>query len=568
MGESKGAADKGGSPGVSDGLFIFVVIALALGLTYHLLSAWFVKVQNFVHLHSGSFTSSLIAAGGSLAVVGISVLRNRYLDHYEDKFVTSEDEQSVCLGEEYKTKKMVHLKAPFRTMHTQLIGTTNAGKTASVILPWAARDIELGRGLILIDGKADQGFLDKLYAQAVQAGRQKDCVVFTLANPHLSSTFNPFCQGTAEQITERVFSSFEFSDEYYKGIQFSAMRTVVALLMRRGQPPMPGVVRELLRDRKKLQGWLEGLKDANLTRDVLAITNDDDETFAKNYSGIVTALGHFSQGETATLFNTKHPEISLSDVLKNRKICYFQLPTMQFPYLGQATGKLLLQSLQSAISELQGSGSGRLDTLFSVYLDDFNDYIYPGFVSLLNKSRSANIGVVFAHQSLGDLEKVSPDFKQIVLTNTNIKIVMRSNDPESAEHFAKTIGTITSEKTTERRRSALLGQENTGDQSIREVEEYVFHPNIFKADLGLGEGVVIIPHIRGRIVKRIKFKTVPELPVLRMPIRDLPQVNFGEEATLGGNQTTVITSPIRGKGPKDESNGKKRPKVQNIPNAA
>lgn len=548
MGDSKGAQSstgKGSGPGISDGLFLFVVIALALGLTCYALAPWITKVQDFVHLHSKAFGASLVVAGGSLAIVALSVLWNRYVDHFEDAFVIREDSESVCLGEDVKTKNLVHLKAPFRTMHTQLIGTTNAGKTASVILPWAARDIELGRGLILIDGKADQGFLDKLYAHAVHAGRQKDFVVFTLANPSLSSTFNPFCQGTPEQITERVFSAFEFSDEYYKGIQFSAMRTVIALLMRRGQPPMPGVVREMLRDKKKLLGWLEGLKDENLTRDVLAITKDDDEKFAKNYSGLVTALGHFSQGETAALFNTKHPEITLADILRNRKICYFQLPTMQFPYLGQATGKLLLQSLQSAISELQGSGSGKLDSLFSVYLDDFNDYIYPGFVSLLNKSRSANVGVVFAHQSLGDLEKVSPDFKQIVLTNTNIKIVMRSNDPDSAEHFAKTIGTVSSEKTTERRRSALLGQENTGDQSIREVEEYVFHPNVFKSELGLGEGVVIIPHARGRIVKRIKFRTVPDLPVLRMPIRDLPQVNFGVEATLGGDQVAVIKSPMK-----------------------
>ncbi|WP_158244687.1 TraM recognition domain-containing protein, partial [Pseudomonas sp. MPBD4-3] len=82
------------------------------------------------------------------------------------------------------------------------------------------------------------------------------------------------------------------------------------------------------------------------------------------------------------------------------------------------------------------------------------------------------IGVVFAHQSLGDLEKVSPDFKQIVLTNTNIKIIMRSNDPDSAEHFAKTIGTVSGEKTTERRKKSLLKSENTGDQSVRVTEEY------------------------------------------------------------------------------------------------
>ena len=68
--------------------------------------------------------------------------------------------------------------------------------------------------------------------------------------------------------------------------------------------------------------------------------------------------------------------------------------------------------------------------------------------------------------------------------------------------------------------------------------------------------------------KRIKFKTVPDLPVLRMPIRDLPQVNFGEEATLGGNQTPVITSPTRGKGQKAHAERKKKQAPQESPNVA
>jgi len=85
---------------------------------------------------------------------------------------------------------------------------------------------------------------------------------------------------------------------------------------------------------------------------------------------------------------------------------------------------------------------------FSCILDDFQDYIYEGFGTILNKSRSANVGVVFCHQSLGDLDKVSEAFRNVVLTNTNIKIVMRMNDPETCDHFASTFGTKTTTKIT------------------------------------------------------------------------------------------------------------------------
>lgn len=149
---------------------------------------------------------------------------------------------------------------------------------------------------------------------------------------------------------------------------------------------------------------------------------------------------------------------------------------------------------------------------FSCVLDDFQDYIYEGFASLLNKSRSANVGVIFSHQSLGDLDKVSEAFRNVVLTNTNIKVIMRMNDPETCDHFAKTFGTKTSTKVTER----TQGTTKTGDGSVREVEQYIFHPNVFK-NLGTGVGVISIPHRDGMKLMKIKFSMHKKLPFVPLP---------------------------------------------------
>lgn len=149
---------------------------------------------------------------------------------------------------------------------------------------------------------------------------------------------------------------------------------------------------------------------------------------------------------------------------------------------------------------------------FSCILDDFQDYIYEGFASLLNKSRSANVAVVFSHQALGDLDKVSESFRNQVLTNTNVKIVMRMNDPDTCEHFAKTFGTTTTLKVTEKTKDG----ESTGDGSTREVEQYNFHPNVFKK-LGTGVGVVGIPHHEGFKQIKVKFEMRENLPVVKLP---------------------------------------------------
>lgn len=435
---------------------------------------------------------------------------NRIYKKLQSIFLSkSEPKDDFLLGYTKDKKRPVRVPTFVRTMHTQVIGTTNAGKTASVILPWLVQDIEKGRGAIIIDGKADKTFLETLRTHIFTNNREQDFHLFSLANLEESQAFNPFGTGTPEQIAERAMAAFKFENEYYRNIQFQFLRTILALIQHRGRIATPFLVRELIRDKERLLTWAEGITDSALLRDIAAITEDRDEKRLEKVSGLISALTHFASGSTLPLFNDPTSEINLKTIIKEGKICYFQLPTMLFPFLGESTGKLILQNLQSAISELQVSG----DTpkkLFSIYLDDFNDYIYPGFASILNKSRSANIGVIFSHQSLGDLEKVSPDFKQIVLTNTNIKIVMRSNDPDTAEHFAKMIGTHRAESSTRRRSRGFLGRSETGEESVREVEEFVFHPNVFKTGLGTGEAICILPHSKGSSVLEVKFSTVPQ----------------------------------------------------------
>ena len=179
---------------------------------------------------------------------------------------------------------------------------------------------------------------------------------------------------------------------------------------------------------------------------------------------------------------------------------------------------------------------------FSCILDDFQDYIYEGFGTILNKSRSANVGVVFCHQSLGDLEKVSDAFKNVVLTNTNIKIIMRMNDPDTCEHFAKTFGTKTTTKTTEK----ITASEKTGDGSIRDVEQFNYHPNVFK-NFGTGQGVISVPHRGGMKIIKMKFDMIKNLRRVELPrVEKIPHKRKfpGDPATTPPPaQATISTKP-------------------------
>ena len=79
------------------------------------------------------------------------------------------------------------------------------------------------------------------------------------------------------------------------------------------------------------------------------------------------------------------------------------------------------------------------------------------------------------------------------------------------------IGTVQTAKVTERQKDGFFGQEKTGDGSIRDAEEFKFHPNLFKQELGVGEAVVILPHSKGSLPVRIKFKMAFDLDKPQIP---------------------------------------------------
>ena len=133
---------------------------------------------------------------------------------------------------------------------------------------------------------------------------------------------------------------------------------------------------------------------------------------------------------------------------------------------------------------------------------------------------------------------------------------MRTNEPASAEYFSKTIGTRQTQKITSRQKQGIMGSEVTGDGSIRDAEEFMVHPNVFKNELGRGEAIVILPHEKGSKSVQIKFGIRKNLEAVGIPkvykanpelliIKDLgntSQSNSDTEDNYDQNITTLAAS--------------------------
>jgi TraM recognition site of TraD and TraG len=494
-------------------LFIFVAAPISWWAYHRVIAAYLIGRHLFNHYYSPTilYVAALLSAFG--IIVWACGRWNRFLEYLTKENLTAKS--MIELGRD-EDGEMLSVSNDARTRHTQVIGTTSAGKTESVILPWAIQDIQNGAGVIIIDGKADRSFLNKLYAYTVEAGRANDFRLFSLSNPSQSCSFNPLAHGTAQEVSERVFSSFKIENEYYESVQFRIFNEIISLILERGGIPTFAQIKLLLTSKEVLKEWIELCRSSELRANLTAFNELTPRDREEKVSGLVAKISHFCAEEINPLFNTFQPHLDLEQALRHNQICYFQLPTMYYRFLGAATGKLVLQCLQSAVAKRHNDCDSAA-SFVSVFLDDFQDYIYEGFEALLNKSRSANIGMVFSHQALGDLDKVSPAFRNVVTTNTNIKIVMRNNDPDTAEHFASSFGTRTSSKETERVSKSWIGSQRTGELSVRAVEEYLFHPNVIKTGLATGEAIVSIPEFQGVVVKKLRFKPKANKGSRRLP---------------------------------------------------
>ena len=354
--EKKGGGDLHGQV-----LFLggFLVLAGAM-------RAW-PSLHHFASEHQAAAFCLMVFALSAAAILGLTKLWNWFAIRDHEKSITANDETSVFLGIDTDNNRTVHLKEPFRTMHAQVIGTTNAGKSASVVLPWAIQDIKNGSGTLIIDGKSDASFVKTLYSYVKLYGREKDFRLFSLANVGPSSSFNPLKGDSPQEVTERVFSSFTFDNEYYKNIQYKVFLNLVRLIFAQKEVPTFALVYLLIVDSEELTKWIAACPDELLKREMTRFVKLPERDREERTSGLETMMGHFISSEVAELFEETENAINFDEALAKGHIVYFQLPTMYYPFLGAATGKLVLQCFQNAVSKRQmhlgGEEDGKAEVL-------------------------------------------------------------------------------------------------------------------------------------------------------------------------------------------------------------
>ena len=354
-----------------------------------------------------------------------------------------------------------------RLRHTHILGSTGSGKSV-LIEQLLFQDLERCQGAIIIDAKGDRAFYQRVKKFCAQLGRTSDLSLLSTSHIQESALWNPCRLGSLSELQSKFFGAARYEESFYaKAVESALIRAFQNISEKN----------------------LDSLTLSDLVTELKTLTKDGRD---ENLKGVYFDFDNLSRSDWAPIFGlTKKSglskEISFLDVVRKNEILFIDLPTEGQKVQSERVGRLILQEILLLSGLRKRFPHLKYGRPFSVYIDEFDAFATPSFISFLNKGRSSEFMIHMAHQTLSDLKLVHPDFEGQLIGNTNCRFFFRVDLPDDAEKCAAIIGTKRVTKTT----SQIKDGATTGMGSIRESQEFIAHPDQIK-NLKVGECVVSI----------------------------------------------------------------------------
>jgi conjugal transfer pilus assembly protein TraD len=371
--------------------------------------------------------------------------------------------------------------------HTAVIGSTGSGKTVCLRL-LTHHALKQGMPVIYFDPKPNLDSINTFRKMCAEQG--KKLYLFTDIVPDTSS-FNPLLDGTLDDVSDRIINALEWSEPFYKNESIQALDDVLeALSKNHASLTFQNIVHELTKHNNK-----------------------------KNITGLINQLRKVSRSSLGDLLNNESKDTLTFNKLRVENAClYIGISSMGHSSSGHILNKVffgnLLTHAKESLTGLVPKLRAPEDSPITVIFDELSSTIHEGFIDLQNKCRQAGIEITYATQGPSDIDRISPVLTAQIFENTNNLFIFNQIVPAHTEFFARTFGTVTSEKKTHVMENDQRGNMGT----IREVEEFVVHGNVLR-NLKVGQCVLF-----QRIPKRV----------------DLINIRYWQESLLDPTQPNHI----------------------------
>lgn len=367
-----------------------------------------------------------------------------------------------------------------RKGHLFGFGSTRIGKTRLIEL-MMEQDIRKGYSLVFFDPKGDIDIFSKIVQIAGEENRQDELCLVTPIFPDCSAKMDPLAYYyMPEELVSHVVSGIKAKEEFFINIAYETTFVIILSLLffARIKNERPNLNFNSVKERasytdlKNLEVQLKDYEDDPEAEEILAslrqILASPQDYFSKVSSSLRTVLTSLSAGSVGAIIG----KAKANDFIKRleqgkRVILIVQTGSLLTRKTAHIVARVLLSMIQSFVGRIYLSGR-TINPPLCVYMDEASNLLYMGVEDLFNKAGGAGVWLHAFTQSIADIEaELGPASARKILDNTNSKIFMRVNDPNTASYIAEYSGMV-------KRFSPILSL--GGGITVREVEEPVVRP--------------------------------------------------------------------------------------------
>lgn len=306
-------------------------------------------------------------------------------------------------------------------MHTHVIGPTSSGKT-TLLANMIAQDMEVGHGVVLIETKQD------LFHQAldrVPPHRMNDVIVWDLNDSTMPLGFNILDQSTSRSAVDELNALL--------GSIYQDNGIITPQVMYHGLHALAGVeggslvdLPTILTPQSQDEGaWREELigniRNPEIRKFWQRYLNGNQKEQDREAAPLHRRLWQFTtRPEVRNSLGQSKSTFKMTDVVADSKILLVNLNGVR---IGEQTasilGTLIMNSLWSA------ARTEPHDRPVFLYMDEFQNFVKlpTSPADMLAQSRSFGLGMVLAHQHLGQLDH---ELRDAVLANARTKVVFQT----------------------------------------------------------------------------------------------------------------------------------------------
>jgi conjugal transfer pilus assembly protein TraD len=391
--------------------------------------------------------------------------------------------QRTWLGYGYKLTapgkiSKVSLKDSDRKGHLFGFGSTRIGKTRLIEL-MMEQDIRKGYSLVFFDPKGDIDIFSKIVQIAYEENRQDELCLVTPIFPECSSKIDPLAYYyMPEELVSHVVSGIKAKEEFFINIAYETTFVIILSLLffARIKNERPNLNFNSVKERasytdlKNLEVQLKDYENDPEAEDILVslrqILASPQDYFSKVSSSLRTVLTSLSAGSVGAIIGKAKANEFIKRLEQGKRVILIvQTGSLLTRKTAHIVARVLLSMIQSFVGRVYLSGRTITPPL-CVYMDEASNLLYMGIEDLFNKAGGAGVWIHAFTQSIADIEaELGPANARKILDNTNSKIFMRVNDPNTANYIAEYSGMV-------KRFSPILSL--GGGITVREVEE----PNV------------------------------------------------------------------------------------------